>query len=208
MWEELQMKYDLSKKMTRGAKRTLESFSLMMNKLIAEKNFELITVNEMCELCDYPRATFYNYFDDKYDLLNYCWYLLSERIKLSDFNNLPAEQLLHIYFDRLYDLFSDEKEWLDNILKNNNLNDTLFGSFTIYVKNKITEIFSVCIRENPICQQALIPTELVAIQYSNTIILLLEWKFFNQHEMTKEQAHLYLSCFLEDNKLLEKIAED
>lgn len=104
------MKYDLSKKMTRGAKRTLESFSLMMNKLISEKNFELITVNEICELCDYPRATFYNYFDDKYDLLNYCWYLLSERIQLSDFNNLPAEQLLHIYFDRLYDLFSDEKE--------------------------------------------------------------------------------------------------
>ncbi|ETJ34337.1 hypothetical protein Q604_UNBC11238G0001, partial [human gut metagenome] len=31
------------------------------------------TINELCEKANYPRATFYNYFDDINDLLNYCW---------------------------------------------------------------------------------------------------------------------------------------
>ena len=67
------MKYDITKRATKGAQRTLEAFSGTMFELLSRKSFEEITVNELCQQSNYPRATFYNYFDDKYDLLNYCW---------------------------------------------------------------------------------------------------------------------------------------
>ena len=59
------MKYDLTKPLTRGAKRTLDAFRREMFSLLSEKPFEEITVGELCENAQYPRATFYNYFDGK-----------------------------------------------------------------------------------------------------------------------------------------------
>jgi AcrR family transcriptional regulator len=67
------MKYDMNRNMTRSAARILAAFTSAMAGLASEKPFEEITVQELCAKAGYPRATFYNYFDDKYDLLDYCW---------------------------------------------------------------------------------------------------------------------------------------
>ena len=61
------MKYDLSKKQTQGARRTLRAFSNALVALLEQKPFESIQVNELCQACMIPKSTFYNYFDDKYD---------------------------------------------------------------------------------------------------------------------------------------------
>ena len=76
------MKYDVSKKPTRGAQRTLDAFSRSLLALLAEQPFEQVTVNELCQRAGYPRATFYNYFDDKYDLLDYGWMRIGAHLRL------------------------------------------------------------------------------------------------------------------------------
>lgn len=58
------MKYDLTKKSTKGAQRTLRAFSDAMYKLLAEKSYDDISINEICKISNFPRATFYNYFED------------------------------------------------------------------------------------------------------------------------------------------------
>ena len=55
------MKYDFSKPLTKGAKRTLEAFSKEMFTSLSVKAFEEITVGQLCEGAQYTRATFYNY---------------------------------------------------------------------------------------------------------------------------------------------------
>ena len=50
------MKYNTNKKMTRGAKRTLNDFMCTMFTMLSEKNFEEITVGELCKCANYPRA--------------------------------------------------------------------------------------------------------------------------------------------------------
>ena len=47
--------------------KLLASFQL----LLAEKTFEDITINEICETSGIRRATFYKHFTDKYDFLKY-----------------------------------------------------------------------------------------------------------------------------------------
>lgn len=48
--------------------------------LLEQKPFESIQVNELCQACMIPKSTFYNYFDDKYDLLNYLFQRWEEQI--------------------------------------------------------------------------------------------------------------------------------
>jgi len=40
-------------------------------KLLNRRNFEKITVNDICEEALVSRATFYAHFNDKYDLFKY-----------------------------------------------------------------------------------------------------------------------------------------
>lgn len=190
------MKYDLSKKPTRGAQRTLKAFSTTMFQLVSEQPFEVVTVNQLCQHSNYPRATFYNYFDDKYDLLDYCWYIISDQIAGQSMTQIPSSQAIYVYFDRIYDLLDEHRSWLANVLKINSLNSPLILSFIEYLKKQTREIFYVCITDEVPKSQQDIPVKLRADHYSNTLLLILEWIFFKQNQTSKEQAHAYLKTLL------------
>lgn len=188
------MKYDLSKKPTRGAQRTLDAFSTTMFHLLAKKSFEEISVQEICEFSNFPRATFYNYFDDKYDLVNYCWYVLGSQLHLEERLDMNPEETLTIFFDRIYDLFSKKNELLSNILRYNPLNGYLVHNFNTYFKKIMRENFYECLDN----KKYNLPVEIIADHYSNTILLLLEWVFLKQQETTQEQIQQYLDYLLGD----------
>lgn len=190
------MKYDLSKKPTRGAERTLKAFSTTLFQIVSVRPFEEVTVNQLCQISNYPRATFYNYFDDKYDLLEYCWYVLSEQIQLQHFNQIPSEQVVFTYFDRIYDLLDEHRTQREKILKINPLNSPLMLSFIEYLKKQTRTIFYTCITSETQQQRINIPIELLADHYSNTLLLILEWSFFKQNQADKELAHGYLKTLL------------
>lgn len=55
-------------KPTRSDRRTIRNRKALFNaaeKLIAEKGFERVTIDEITETADLAKGTFYNYFDDK-----------------------------------------------------------------------------------------------------------------------------------------------
>lgn len=182
------MKYDLSKKPTRGAQRTLEAFSKTMFALLAKKSFETISVNEICEISNFPRATFYNYFDDKYDLLTYCWYLLSREVKIEETSSNSSQKILTVFFDRVYDLFMDHSELLNGIFRNNPINSPLINNFSAYLKQIMQEIFY----EYLDFDNKNVPLQLVADHFSNTVMLILEAIFLKQQPISLEQAHEYM----------------
>ena len=47
--------------------KTYKALCDTFTKLLSEKRFENITVNELCDVAMVRRATFYNHFSDKYD---------------------------------------------------------------------------------------------------------------------------------------------
>ena len=106
---------------TRFAKRALEDFSRTMIELLSKKPFENIMVSEICEISNYPRATFYNYFEDKYDLLNYCWDCFGEKIDFqNDYDYMDTDEKMYDLFNSLYDFFKRKyfiKGRRKNILK-------------------------------------------------------------------------------------------
>jgi len=186
------VKYDLTKKITRGAKRTLDAFSGTMFELLSTKAFEEIAVNELCQKSNYPRATFYNYFDDKYDLLNYCWHSIGKQIHIDEYAELDPEESLYIFFDRAYDFASTHLEKIQRILKFNSIDTFLLNHFKGYLGTQMREIFQQC----PYKNRYEIPYEIVADHYCNTILLILEWSFLRGNGFSKTQAHEYLKYLL------------
>ena len=69
------MKLDTNKPLTIGARRTLKALVEAMEQMLAKKDFEQIQIKEICDMSMIPRATFYNYFEDKYDLLDYVFHV-------------------------------------------------------------------------------------------------------------------------------------
>lgn len=186
------MKYDLTKKPTRGAQRTLASFSTTMINLLSKEPFEKISVNKICNISNFPRATFYNYFDDKFDLVDYCWYVIAQEIEVDKVTELKSNKTLIIYFDRLYDVFKDNQPLLDNILLYNDFSGQLVNSFVNYFKNTVQEILEQSIDYS----KTWLPVELMADHCSETVILVLKWIFLKRHDADKKLAHEYLEKLL------------
>ncbi|MFD1399995.1 TetR/AcrR family transcriptional regulator [Lacticaseibacillus suilingensis] len=187
------MKYDPAQKTTRGAVRTLKAFSETMLIMLGEKPFEKISVNALCEAADYPRATFYNYFDDKYDLLTYCWYRMRREVHLDQISGDPTDASFMAAFDQIYHLFDSHHDLLIAVVSHNPLDSQLVNHFIQYFTSVFTELFTA--RAKP--QELKTPVELVAKHYSSTVLLIMEWIFLGQHPTTREEAEVYVRELLE-----------
>lgn len=51
------------------------------NKMVRRKSFDKITVDSICQEADIGRTTFYRYFTDKYDILEYSMYQTFEQAR-------------------------------------------------------------------------------------------------------------------------------
>lgn len=181
------MKYDPDQKITRGAKRTLLAFSETMLTLLGEKPFEKISVNEVCQVADYPRATFYNYFDDKYDLLTYCWFRMRKEVHLDSLSQAKSSESFLEAFAQIYNLFDAHRELLVKVVAHNPLDSQLVFNFTNY----FTGVFSSLLAASAQPRRLKTPVELVAQHYSMTVLAILEWIFLGGHHVDLQTAESY-----------------
>lgn len=98
-------------------KKTYKLLITAMFTMLGYKNFNQITVNDLCEKALISRATFYVHFLDKYDLLKY-WLLEVKKAIIKDINDnigieISVNQFIH-----------ENKKIIVNLLKNCN-NETL-----------------------------------------------------------------------------------
>lgn len=186
------MKYDFTNKTNRFAERTLTDFSETLFNLLENKAFEDITVNELCKVCNYPRATFYNYFDDIFDLLNWCWHSIGREIQIEDYKELKPDERTQIFFERIYSYLNKERTQINLIIKHNNLDGRLIESLRKYMFVQTKTIMQNCPEQN----KYPVPFEMITEHYSNTLQLVIEWCFFRKETFTKKQAEQSINYLL------------
>ncbi|MFD1418502.1 TetR/AcrR family transcriptional regulator [Companilactobacillus keshanensis] len=187
------MKIDVTQHLTLGAKRTLKAFRIAMFEALSEKEFDKITVNDICKKSEYPRATFYNYFDDKYDLLQYFWSYIGKDILSKIPNDSDEEEGIISIFNLLLDFFSRHQDLVKNVIKNNGVNSNLWRSMSGYLRQEANIlIYNYCSTN----EQITVPAKLLARFYSDLIIAVLEWSLFEQPNINIKTADKYLTSLL------------
>ena len=182
------MKYDFSKKMTIGASRTLLTLQQAMLALLCNKSFEEIAVGELCEKAMLPRATFYNYFEDKYDLLEYCFMTVREKLDNGCEDAGTCVNRMNVLMENCFDFLDQNFETVKEVLQNNRPNQYLINQMRFYLMSNMSEAFM----SNPDSHRFKVPQEMAANLYSQVILIILEWRYLDKKECSKKQAKEYL----------------
>ncbi len=110
-----------------------------MEELMQEKAFDKISVTDICEKCGMNRKSFYYHFKDKYDLVNWIFYIgFISNVNLDDYDietHTPDESWKLI--ERLADYFYKERKFYKKALMIEGQN-----SFKDYYREVITPIIS------------------------------------------------------------------
>lgn len=178
------MKFKLSDKTSRFAKRTLADFSKRMIVMLADMPLEEISVQKICDICHYPRSTFYNYFDDIYDLMDYCWIAIMKDMDIEKYLNVQEEQNTEQIFSLLYEYLDPYRLQIHRILLKNGLEGRCMASLRAFMKKQIRQIISMCpgTRDFPVREDVMVD------YYAATLEMLLEKCFFAKEQLSKEEA--------------------
>jgi len=182
------MKYDLSKHPTRGAQRTLDAFYLCLIKCLTTEAFEKINVNELCESARYPRATFYNYFDDKYDLLDYCFRRQVLSIHIEDAFSLPEKEIIPVFFDRICSELTAHQTLINKIIAHNPPDRWFCTRYRYVVSMSSQEIITK--RFNS--KKFTLPSDIFAKYIANTLNLFVEYNFTCKGKYSQAELKAYL----------------
>ena len=178
------MKFKLSDKTSRFAKRTLADFSERMIVMLADMPLEEISVQKICDICNYPRSTFYNYFDDIYDLMDYCWIAIMKDMDIEKCLNVQGEQNTEQIFSFLYEYLDRYRPQIYRILSKNGLEGRCMASLRAFIKKQIGQIISKCpgTRDFPVREDIMVD------YYAVTLEMLLEKCLFAKEHLSKEEA--------------------
>lgn len=178
------MKVDLSGKTSKFAERTLADFSEKMITLLTDMSLEEISVRKICDICNYPRSTFYNYFDDIYDLMDYCWIVIVKDMKLEQYMKIPVEDRTKEIFSMLYDYLDGYRPQIHKILSKNSLNGRCMSSLRLFMREQIKDLVSKC----PYTKDFPLREDVMIDYYAVTIEMLLEKCFLEKIPLSKEDA--------------------
>ena len=178
------MKFKLSDKTSRFAKRTLADFSEKMIAMLADMPLEEMSVQKICDICNYPRSTFYNYFEDIYDLMDYCWIAIMKDMDIEKYLNVQGEKNTEQIFSFLYEYLDRYRPQIYRILLKNGLEGRSMASLRAFMKKQIGQIISKCpgTRDFPVREDIMVD------YYVATLEMLLEKCFFAKEQLSKEEA--------------------
>ena len=122
-------------------KTTKELLAESLKELSAKKSVDKITIREIAQNCGFTSQTFYNHFQDKYDLAAWIYSTAAEKIM----NKIDGAN--YTFKDALADgtnYFLDNKEFLKNLIANTSGQD----SFINYVAKYNVKILSDYIKRS------------------------------------------------------------
>lgn len=160
------MKTPATEHLNASTERTLKLLSESLLNLLEQSPLEKITVIDICKNADVPRATFYNHFEDKFDLLRYTMHLIAAELHL--FQETPEDEQVYIRqaIISLLDFEEKNRRFLKKV-SSANYNSILFAE----IKQFVCEQFVALLNSKKL-QGRVYPVneQIIAELYSNAIV--------------------------------------
>jgi len=178
------MKLNTEKPLTIGAKRTLKALREAMEDLLEKKSFDQIQIKEICEESMIPRATFYNYFEDKYDLLDYVF----EEALAPALGGSTYEEIIAVLFDHA----EKYQTHLVKILRKNPVGSTFVRLYEEFFRGGVYRY----IYRSGVYDGYDIPQELMAQVTADVILDVYEWVYIKGNKIPREEIGRYIEKML------------
>lgn len=178
----------------RKSKRAIEEALI---RLMAENNFQKITINSIAEKADVNRGTFYLHYQDKYDLLDQCIENQIQKLLISCMvegsGNFPSKEPLLRTFKYL-----EEHAFLYQTLLNNKGIPTFREKLLIIIQAGLRDhLYIQGINKNM--------NEEILIQFwSSAIIGVIEWWIIESMPYPAEEITEQVWTLLERNQIIPK----
>lgn len=159
--------------------------------LLEEKDFSDIKINEICDHALVHKTTFYNHFDDKYDLLNYIIKELYQEInEQADNSNGILKYYLSIakiYIKKI----KENPKLFKSIIKSGNNEISLSIFYNLYIKDIEKNINELNIQ---------IPSNYIAKFYVNAVFAITNEWFINGMVEDEETIIKYIESLIKEPK--------
>lgn len=182
------MKLDYNAELTTSQKRTTKLIVSTLFLLLTKKNFDDITVREICRTSLIPHSTFYNYFDDKYDVFR--WAVLREF-----YERYPEMDTVMNHYDNIdkaadlvCDFMEEYKLVFSKMVKHNPQNGTAMQ----VAKEGITAFGNVLVKNCTRDKNFDFPYEVLFNNYITGFLELFIQTFYEKKTYTREQIHNYM----------------
>ena len=108
-------------KNTMQTEATKQAFVDTLCQLVCKKPIAKVTVKEIADKAGYNRSTFYQYFRDVYDLLDYLASLAVQRIKANVIENIQAQHVGEAFVQAFTQMHHEEAKYFDILFQPDNL---------------------------------------------------------------------------------------
>ncbi len=173
--------------------RNHDAFYNALLTLMREKDFVAISVIEICNAAGVPRASFYNYFEDKYGILKYCFKRIADEI--SEYAGEPGAEG---YFEKLVDAV------LDYLEKNREVVVKLWSAEEGIGLSAIQNMLCARFKNNFEARdyKLRIPIDLISGVYAGSVISMIKWWLENENVYDKSQIVDYLAALVDPGRFV------
>lgn len=175
---------DYSNLKKKGGKKTKTHVALQQAflNMLNNRRFSKISVNDLCEAALLSRSTFYVYFDDKFDLLEYCM----DELKTA-FEVFAAEHTEKEIIEEINEYIYSNAKLLKNLLVDSNT------EVMVLLLNILTTSLSGLLSVKEKNEEEMSLQHLVLANYcAGGIVNLLLWQVKNNFPVDKELMSDYL----------------
>lgn len=181
--------------------RTRKLLCSSLMELMQTTSFDRLSVGDICEKAMIHRATFYNHFTDKNDLLNYAIDQLQEELfekSIESANYNSQKEMLMALVECVIDFIADNKQELALIYKNSE--DKLSSLVSTTVKRSIRYLLS----KNRYRQEYLLPIDIVVNFFTGGITMIgLNW-LESTSPYSKEEMLNFFDILLNEELFVKK----
>ncbi|MGN1222800.1 MAG: TetR/AcrR family transcriptional regulator [Christensenellales bacterium] len=182
-------------------KRTRKLLCMSLMDLMQTKSFEKLSVNDICEKAMVHRATFYNHFNDKNDLLNYALDDLQEElfersIEKETFSS--QKEMFMALVECVIDFITKNRQKFVLIYKNSSEKMSSLVSTTI--KRSIRYLIS----RNKYKQEYLLPIDIIVNFFTGGITIIgIDW-LESSNPYTKEEMMQFFDILLNEDMFVKR----
>ena len=155
-------------------------------KLLEEKRFENITVNEICERAMVRRATFYKHFGDKYEFFTYMVQYIQESFRQhtprTDSDSNGIDPYVQIVDNTLS--FLEQNEGLVNSVMESSAYPILLNLISEQIVRDVKQHFR---QDEKNGKKLLLSSELMAQAYTGALINIARWWVRHKDRAGKEE---------------------